>query len=98
MFDSLFTVFVATVIVIIFSTATSYFNGLGFLVRVFCPGMIERNIDHLIQWLVMVLYGITGTLWAYCVSLFMPSPLASFAFAAGYQVILFLVRPARDGR
>ena len=39
----------------------------------------------------MVLYGITATLWAYCVSLFMPSPLASFAVAAGSQVIMFLV-------
>lgn len=53
-------------------------------------GAIERNADH-IQWLVMVLYGITATLWAYCVSLFMPSPLSSFAAAAGYQVIMFLV-------
>jgi len=32
MFDSLFTVFIATVIIIIFSTVTSYFNGPGFLV------------------------------------------------------------------
>lgn len=94
MFDSLFTVFVATVIVIIFATVTSYFNGLGFLVRVFRLGTIGQNIDHFTQWFIMVLYGITGTLWAYCVSLFMPSPLASFAFAAGYQVIMFLVRLA----
>ena len=44
------------------------------------------------QWFVMILYGITATLWAYCVSLFMSSPLASFAIAAGYQVVMFLVR------
>ena len=34
-FDSLFTVFSATIIVIVFSTVTNYFNGLGFLVCVF---------------------------------------------------------------
>lgn len=58
----------------------------------FSRGAIERDTELLIQWFIMVLYGITATLWAYCVSLFMPSPLASFAIAAGYQVIMFLVR------
>ena len=90
MFDSLFTIFIATVVIIIFSTVTSSFNGPGFLVCFSCVA-IERNTEHLIQWLVMVLYGITATLWAYCVSLFMPSPLSSFAIAAGSQVIMFLV-------
>ena len=52
----------------------------------------ERNTEHFMQWFVMILYGITATLWAYCVSLFMSSPLASFAIAAGYQVVMFLVR------
>jgi len=65
--------------------------GLGFwYVHPPC-GAIERNPERTIQWLVMVLYGIAATLWAYCVSLFMSSPLASFAFAAGYQVVMFLV-------
>lgn len=73
MFDSLFTVFIATVATVIFSVATDYLHGLGFL------------------WFIMILYGITATLWAYCVSLFMPSPLASFALAAGYQIIMFLI-------
>ena len=59
-----------------------------------CPpcGATERNTKYLVQWFVMVLYGITATLWAYCVSLIMSSPLASFAIAAGYQVVMFLVR------
>ena len=61
-----------------------------------CEAM-ERNAEYFVQWLVMVLYGITATLWAYCVSLFMPSPLASFAVAAGYQVIMFLVCDMRVG-
>ena len=52
---------------------------------------MKHSIEHLIQWLVVVLYGITATLFAYCVSLFMSSPLASFAVAAGYQVVMFLV-------
>lgn len=60
-------------------------------------GTMAQNTEHLLQWFVMVLYGITATLWAYCVSLFMSSPLASFAITAGYQVIMFLVRVLRDG-
>jgi len=34
MFDSLFTVFVATAVIVIFSTVTDHFTGAGFLVRV----------------------------------------------------------------
>lgn len=44
----------------------------------------------------MLLYGLAGTLFAYCVSLFVTSPLAAFAAAAGYQVIMFLVRILRS--
>lgn len=40
----------------------------------------------------MVLYGIAGTLFAYCVSLFVASPLAAFAATAGYQIIMYIVR------
>lgn len=40
----------------------------------------------------MVLYGISGALFAYCVSLAVASPLAAFAVVAGYQVIIFVVR------
>lgn len=54
-------------------------------------GVVEQSTKHLLQWLVVVLYGITATLFAYCVSLFMSSPLASFAVVAGYQVVMFLV-------
>lgn len=54
-------------------------------------GAMRRNTEYLAQWFVMVLYGITATLFAYCVTLFMSSPLASFAITAGYQVIMFLV-------
>ena len=44
------------------------------------------------QWVVMFLYGIAATLFAYCVSLLMSSPLASFAAVAGYQMVFFIVR------
>jgi hypothetical protein len=40
----------------------------------------------------MVLYGIVATLFSYCITLFMSSPLSSFAVSAGYQVLMFLVR------
>lgn len=39
----------------------------------------------------MVLYGFAATLFAYCVSLFTPSPLAAFAAVAGYQVVIYIV-------
>ncbi|KAL5533846.1 hypothetical protein ACEPAG_306 [Sanghuangporus baumii] len=39
-------------------------------------------------WVVLVLYGIAGTLFAYCISLVTHSPIAAFAMLAGYQVII----------
>ncbi|KAJ7508422.1 hypothetical protein B0H11DRAFT_2304369 [Mycena galericulata] len=72
-FDSIFTLIMSTIVVIIFAAVSNQFHGLGFL------------------WLVMVLYGIAGTLFAYCVSLAVASPLAAFAAVAGYQFIMFLL-------
>lgn len=43
------------------------------------------------QWLILVQYGIVGTLFSYVVSLFVTSPLAAFAATAGYQIIMFVV-------
>lgn len=40
----------------------------------------------------MILYGIAGALFAYCVSLLVTSPLAAFAAVAGYQIVMFVVR------
>ncbi|KAI0931158.1 hypothetical protein AcV5_005295 [Taiwanofungus camphoratus] len=73
LFDSMFSVVVASVMMIIFAAASNQFHGLGFF------------------WVVMVLYGIVGALFSYCVSLAVASPLAAFAVSAGYQVILFLL-------
>ncbi|KAH7911590.1 P-loop containing nucleoside triphosphate hydrolase protein [Hygrophoropsis aurantiaca] len=73
LFDSIFSVTLATIIVIIFATTTGQFKGLGFF------------------WFILVQYGIVGALFAYCVSLFMPSPLAAFAAVAGYQIIMYLL-------
>ncbi|KAH9885418.1 P-loop containing nucleoside triphosphate hydrolase protein [Cubamyces lactineus] len=42
-------------------------------------------------WVVLVLYGIVGALFSYCVSLMVASPLAAFALSAGYQVIMFVL-------
>ncbi|OJT08332.1 ABC transporter A family member 3 [Trametes pubescens] len=73
LFDSVFAVIVATLVVIVFAAASNQFSGLGFF------------------WVVLVLYGIVGSLFAYCVSLMVASPLAAFAMAAGYQVIMFVL-------
>ncbi|KAG1763849.1 hypothetical protein EDD22DRAFT_482473 [Suillus occidentalis] len=71
LWDSIFSVTLATIIVIVFAATTNQFAGLGFF------------------WVVLVLYGIVGALFAYCVSLFMSSPLSSFAAVAGYQIVMY---------
>ncbi|KAI0370085.1 P-loop containing nucleoside triphosphate hydrolase protein [Pilatotrama ljubarskyi] len=73
LFDSIFALINATLIVIVFAVASNQFNGLGFF------------------WVVLFLYGIVGALFSYCVSLVVASPLAAFALAAGYQVIMFVL-------
>ncbi|KAK7049037.1 hypothetical protein R3P38DRAFT_3307634 [Favolaschia claudopus] len=72
-FDSIFTVIMATIVIIVFAAASNQFHGLGFF------------------WLVIVLYAIAGTLFAYMVSLIVSSPLAAFAAVAGYQIIMFVL-------
>ncbi|KIM38139.1 hypothetical protein M413DRAFT_420628 [Hebeloma cylindrosporum] len=42
-------------------------------------------------WLVLVLYGVSAALFAYCLSLMVSSPLAAFAIVAGYQFIIFVL-------
>ncbi|KAF9022600.1 P-loop containing nucleoside triphosphate hydrolase protein [Hymenopellis radicata] len=42
-------------------------------------------------WLVLVLYGVAGTLLSYCFSLLVASPLGAFAASAGYQAVMFLL-------
>ncbi|KAI1786794.1 P-loop containing nucleoside triphosphate hydrolase protein [Ganoderma leucocontextum] len=71
MFDSIFSVVAATILVIVFAAKSTLFTGLGYF------------------WFVMVLYGITGTLFAYCVSLVLTNSLAAFAVLAAYQVVIF---------
>ncbi|QRV97372.1 ABC transporter [Ceratobasidium sp. AG-Ba] len=45
-------------------------------------------------WAVMVLYGIAGALFAYVISTFVKSPLAGFAVAGGYNVIMSVLYTA----
>ncbi|PFH49786.1 hypothetical protein AMATHDRAFT_4551 [Amanita thiersii Skay4041] len=73
MFDTICTIILSTIIIIIIAAVTNQFHGLGFF------------------WLILVLYGITGALFAYCVSLVVASPLAAFATVAGYQIIMFVL-------
>ncbi|KAF9471812.1 P-loop containing nucleoside triphosphate hydrolase protein [Pholiota conissans] len=42
-------------------------------------------------WVVLVLYGFAGALFAYSLSLMVTSPLAAFALVAGYQFIIFVL-------
>lgn len=42
-------------------------------------------------WLVMVLYGIAATLFAYCTSLAVSTPLAAFAAVAAYEIVMLVL-------
>lgn len=90
MFDWMFSVLSATIIIIIFAAVSNQFHGLGeFVSSLFVSS--ETNDSNNLQWVVLVLYGIAGTLLAYAMSLIMASPLAAFAAATGYQVFMFVV-------
>jgi len=73
LFDGISSFIVATVVAIIFATASNQFHGIGYV------------------WFILFLYGLTGALFAYVVTLFTPSPLAAFASVAGYQVLMFVL-------
>ncbi|KAF8745381.1 ABC-2 family transporter protein, partial [Rhizoctonia solani] len=47
-----------------------------------------------VLWVVMVLYGVAGALFAYVISTFVKSPLAAFAIAGGYNVIISVLYTA----
>lgn len=92
MFDAVFCVIAASLIVIVFAAASSHFTGLGFFVSAlhYLPNTwTESSLYN--QWVVLVLYGITGALFSYCISLIVSSPLAAFAASAAYGVIMFVV-------
>ncbi|KAJ7137918.1 hypothetical protein C8R44DRAFT_607470 [Mycena epipterygia] len=44
-----------------------------------------------ILWFIIVLYGISGALLAYCMTLVVLSPLSAFAATAAYQIIMFIL-------
>ncbi|KAG9085734.1 hypothetical protein FRC06_003473 [Ceratobasidium sp. 370] len=76
LFDLPWVELIATIVVVVFGTATSQFYALG------------------AWWAVIVLYGIAGVLFAYVVSTFVKSPLAGFALAGGYNVIMSVLYSA----
>lgn len=91
MFDTISSVFLTTIIVIIFAATSNQFHGLGEMVCLASACLKKNRLISPVQWFVMVLYGITGALFSYCVSLAVTTPLAAFAAVAGYQVVMFIV-------
>ncbi|CAE6513623.1 unnamed protein product [Rhizoctonia solani] len=47
-----------------------------------------------VLWIVMVLYGVAGALFAYVISTFVRSPLAAFAVAGGFNVVISVLYTA----
>ena len=43
------------------------------------------------QWFIIIIYGIVGALFSYCVALIFRTPLAAFAAVAGFQAVMFMV-------
>ena len=97
MFDSIFSVILATIIVIVWATSSNQFHGLGFFVSHQHSWQQGAKLTLGNQWLILVLYGIVGALFAYCVSLLVTSPLAAFATVAAYQYVMFVVSSIRTG-
>ncbi|THU78042.1 P-loop containing nucleoside triphosphate hydrolase protein, partial [Dendrothele bispora CBS 962.96] len=68
------------------------FSVISSTVIVIIFGAVSNQFHGLgIFWVVLILYGVAGTLFAYFVSLFVSSPLAAFAAVAGYQVVMFVL-------
>lgn len=93
MFDSIFTVVIATVIAIVYSTVRHKFQGVGLLVRPSPSSSLQKLIVCFPQWLIICLYGWAGTLVAYIAATIIKSPLGAFALAVFLQAIVFIVRP-----
>jgi ATP-binding cassette subfamily A (ABC1) protein 3 len=88
LFDGMFGVIVATVVAAVFATVSKQFSYIGLFVGV--QPLFVCKVTHKIQWFILVLYGYTSILFAYCVSLLSASALAAFSVIAGYQVIMFM--------
>jgi ATP-binding cassette, subfamily A (ABC1), member 3 len=95
MFDSIFSVILATILVVVWATSSNQFHGLGFFVSHRHSWQQRAKLTSGNQWLILVLYGIIGALFAYCVSLLVTSPLAAFAAVAAYQYVMFVVSNIR---
>jgi len=92
MFDMIPSVILSTIIVIIFSIISDQFRALGLLVWSHeISSSNDLNLKVNLQWFVMVLYAVSGTLFAYALSLTVSSPLAAFAISAIYQFLCFVV-------
>ena len=77
MFDSIIATVAATILVIVFAATSTLFHGLGFLVSSLSEYAKRETMLMSPQWFIMVLYGFTGTLFAYCFSVVITSPLAA---------------------
>ena len=93
LFDGIPGLIIATVITAVFAaTQSDQFKFLPLLVCHFLQASLVLRIYRSFQWFVMVLYGYTSTLFAYCISRISSSGLAAFSICAGYQVVMFMAR------
>jgi len=93
LFDGIPGLIIATVAAVVFAVMQSdQFKFIPLLVCYFLQPSLVLRIYRGFQWFVMVLYGYTSTLFAYCISRISSSGLAAFSILAGYQVIMFMAR------
>jgi ATP-binding cassette, subfamily A (ABC1), member 3 len=93
LFDGIPGLIVATVVTVVFAAMQfDQFRFLPLLVYKSLFNGLVHSIDTVFQWFVMVLYGYTSTLFAYCISRICSSGLAAFSVCAAYQVIMFMAR------
>ena len=93
LFDGIPGIIIATVITAVFAaTQSDQFKFIPLLVCHFSSRQFSTSNLRSFQWFVMVLYGYTSTLFAYCISRISSSGLAAFSICAGYQVVMFMAR------
>ena len=93
LFDTMFTVVIATAIVLVLGlTPTSdQFHGLGLFVSCHAYCLYLRRVSYHYQWLCIILYGICSALFAYLASLANLSPIGAVGLLALFQVVVFFV-------
>lgn len=92
LYDCLITTVVSVVVIVIYAAQMSKkFQALGLFVSSLISFFIMFLINHFFQWLVIWLYGLAGTLYAYLIAMLFKRPLAAFGACLFSQLVIYVV-------